>query len=185
MNRSAGGGEDPEVQLAAVLDEAAVDDAIRARRAAREGRDRARELATWVGALRDLVERGADVQVATDADVVVTGRLVVVAVDHIVLRPSAGGLTLVARRATTGVREVTAGGPGGAAAGDRVAPADQALLEVLDRWREDAAPVHLVTRGGASERGQLTTVGEDVVSLATSAGTLHVPADAIVSVTVR
>jgi hypothetical protein len=188
--------EDPDVrtgpdaagavpELSALLDDAAVDAAVRARRVAREGRDRARELATWVGALRDLAERTATVQVHTAADVACTGDLVSVAADHVVLRLHGGGFTVVARAAITGLRVVAPDTPAGAAAGARPAPSDQALLTVLDRWREDGAPVHLVTRGGDGERGRFVTVGEDVISLATSAGTLHVPADAIVSVTVR
>lgn len=179
---AAGGAEH---DLPALLDEAAVDAAIRTRRAAREGRDRARELATWVGALRDLSERSATVQVRTTSDVAPTGDLVSVAADHVVLRLHGGGFTVIARPAITGLRVVAPGTDARAAAGDRAAPSDQALLTVLDRWREDGAPVHLVTRGGDSERGRLVTVGEDVISLATSAGTLHVPADAVVSVTVR
>lgn len=172
----------PDRDLSALLDEAAVDEAIRSRRAAREGRDRARELATWVGTLRDLAERGAAVQVSTVADTAPMGRLVGLAADHLVLQVPGGGFTVVARAHTTAVRETAGGAP---AAGDRTAPTDQALLEVLDRWREDGAPAHLVTRGGATERGRLVTVGEDVLSLATSAGPLHVPVDAVVSVTVR
>ena len=171
-------------ELSALLDEAAVDAAVRARRLAREGRDRARELATWVGTLRDLAERAAVVQIATVADVVVVGRLVGVATDHLVVRVAGGGLSVVARAATTAVRE-SEPGPATAGAGDRPAPTDQALLEVLDRWREDAAPVALVTRSGSTERGRLVTVGEDVLSVATATGTVHVPADAVVSVTVR
>jgi hypothetical protein len=176
---------DAAPELSTLLDDAAVDAAVRSRRAAREGRDRARELATWVGALRDLAERSATVQVHTTSDVAPTGDLVSVAADLVVLRVHGGGVTVVARAAITGLGVVAPGTGARAAAGDRTAPSDQALLTVLDRWREDDAPVHLVTRGGDSERGRLVTVGEDIISLATSAGTLHVPADAIVSVTVR
>ncbi|WP_157041582.1 hypothetical protein [Nitriliruptor alkaliphilus] len=175
-----------QAALSALLDDAAVDAAVRARRIARDGRERARQVATWVGALRDLAEREADVQVHTDADVAVVGRLIGVASDHLLLRLDGGALTVVARPATTGVRETDgAAAATPPAAGDRPAPTDQTLLEVLDRWHEDAATVHLVTRGGATERGRIVAVGEDVISLTTGAGTLHVPADAIVSVSVR
>lgn len=176
-------GDAPE--LAELFDDAALEAAVRARRVAREGRDRARELATWVGALRDLVEREAAVQVATDSDVAVAGRLVGLAADHLLLRVPGGGLTVVARAATTAVRETDPAAGTAPAAGDRPAPTDRALLHVLDRWREDDAVVALVLRGGASERGRLVAVGEDVVSLATSAGVLHVAADAVVTATVR
>jgi hypothetical protein len=175
---------DPTDEVTGLLDEQALDDALRARRATREGRDRARELSTWVGALRDLAERSATVQVFTVAGTEVTGALLAVAVDHLVLRVAGGGLAVVARAAISGVRGAGSG-PSVPAAGDRPAPSDRVLLEVLDRWREDAAPVHLVTRGGDGERGHLVTVGEDVVSLTAAAGTLHVPVEAIVTVTVH
>jgi hypothetical protein len=176
---------DPADEVTGLLDDEALDGAVRARRAVREGRDRARELSTWVGALRDLAERRATVQVRTVAGTDVTGALLAVATDHLVLRVAGGGLTVVARVAISGVREP--GGPGASvpAAGDRPAPSDRALLEVLDRWREDAAPVHLVTWGGDGDRGRLVAVGEDVVSLSAAAGTLHVPVEAIVTVTVH
>jgi hypothetical protein len=178
-------GEPADDDLSDLLDEAALDAAARARRAAREGRDRARELATWVGTLRDLVERAAVVQVRTVTATTPTGTLVGVAADHLVLRLRGGGLAVVARAATTGVQVVDGPARAAPAAGDRRAPTDRALLEVLDRWREDGAEVHLTARGGATERGRIETVGEDVLSLTSSAGTVHLPADAIVSVTVR
>jgi hypothetical protein len=171
-------------ELSTLLDEHALDVAVRARRAAREGRDRARELATWIGALRDLAEERASVQVRTVTESTVTGALLGVAADHVVLRVAGGGLTVVAGAAITGVRVQDRAGAV-PASGDRPAPSGRHLLEVLDRWREDAAPVLLVTRGGDSERGRLVTVGEDLVSLATAAGPLHVPEDAIVAVTVQ
>lgn len=167
--------------LAALLDDVAVADAVRSRRVAREGRDRAREAATWTGTLRDLAERRASVHVRT-ADVTVTGVLLGLADDHLVLRTPDGAIAVVARVATTAVRPLDEPVP---AAGDRPAPSGATLVEVLDRWREDGAPVHLVTRGGDTERGRLLTVGDDVVSLTTTAGVLHVPVDAIVSVAVR
>lgn len=176
-------GADPD--LAALLDDEALAAARRERRAAREGRDRARELATWVGALRDLVEREAAVQVTTDTGVAVAGHLIGLAADHLVLRPPGGGWTVVARAATTAVRETDPAAVSAAAAGDRTAPSDQALLHVLDRWREEAAVVTVVLRGGTTERGRLVVVGEDVISLATTGGVLHVAADAVVAVTVR
>lgn len=173
-----------EAELSALLDEQALADAVHARRAAREGRERARELSTWVGTLRDLAERRATVQVRTETVVTIAGVLLAVAADHLVLGVAGGGLTVVARPAVTGVRVQDPEGRV-AASGDRSAPSDRAMLEVLDRWREDAAPVHLVTRGGDTERGRLVSVGEDVVTVATNAGPSHVPSEAIVAVTVH
>jgi hypothetical protein len=170
-----------ERELAALLDDAAVADAVRVRRAAREGRDRARETATWTGTLRDLAERGAGVRVRT-AEVAVVGVLDGLAEDHLVLRGPDGAIVVVARAATTGVHHLE---DPVAAAGDRRPPSGTTLSEVLDRWREDGAPLHLVTRGGDTERGRLLSVGDDVVSLTTTAGVLHVPIDAIVTVTLR
>jgi hypothetical protein len=184
--RPAGPGRDAaaaagERELAALLDDAAVADAVRVRRAARAGRDRARETATWIGTLRDLAERRAGVRVRT-ADVAVVGVLEGLAEDHLVLRTPDGAIVVVARAATTAVHHLD---DPVAAAGDRRPPSGTTLSEVLDRWREDGAPLHLVTRGGDTERGRLLSVGDDVVSLTTSAGVLHVPVDAIVTVTLR
>lgn len=180
------GGTGPDDEVADLLDTAAVTAAVEARRAAREVTERARELATWDGTVRDLAERTATVTVATIGPGTHRGALVGAAADHLVLRLADGGLTVVVADAVVSLRlapeQPVAHVP---ADGDRPPATASTLLEVLDRWREDGARCHVTTSDGGTERGRLRTVGEDVVSLVGSAGTVHLPAAAIVAVTIR
>lgn len=169
-----------------LLEVAVVDEAIRQRRARRAARDRDRELATWDGTLRDLAERTTTVTLATRAGTSHRGVVVTVATDHLVLRGHDAALTAI-RGATIVSARPDPASPVAATSADgrRPPPSEARFLEVLDRWREDGAPCLAVLASGDTERGELTTVGEDVVSLRTSAGTVHVPASALVIVTVR
>jgi hypothetical protein len=178
------GAGGPGAGIAGLLDAAALAEAVRRRRAERQTRDRSRELATWVGTLRDLAEAAAVVTVTTTAGSAHRGVLVGVAADHLVVQPG-NGVSVVARAAVVTVRPAVVDGSVRPAAGDRDPASAARLLDVLDRWREDAAPCHVTLRDGDVVQGHLGTVGEDVVSVVTGDGAVHLPVDAIVAVTVR
>ncbi|MTV24537.1 hypothetical protein FTX61_03770 [Nitriliruptoraceae bacterium ZYF776] len=177
-------GAAPDTPPTGWFDDAAVDAAIRARRSQHDAALRARESATWTGTLTDLAEARRSCQVRTEAGTAHTGTLDAVADDHLVLR-GAGAVTVLARAAVVAVR-VDASGRDLPATGDRPAPQDRTLDEVLGAWAEDRSPVHAVLRGGDAVLGTLTAVGVDVVSVtADGGGTVHLPLRAIVAVTVR
>ena len=176
-------GSDPVDDL---LEAAAVDDAIRRRRAERDVRDRSRELATWSGTLRDLAERAVPVTVTTSAASTHRGVVLVVAADHVVIRAGDGALAAVATAVVVAVRADPSSVPGRGVADGRRSPASEArLVEVLDRWREDVAECVVLLTSGDRELGRLGAVGTDVVTVRTSAGTVHVPLAAVAAVTVR
>lgn len=123
-------------------------------------RQQATEEATFTGLLRDLAERRAEVVVTTTSSRH-PGQLVGVGHDFCVV--AAGhGTTLVALAAVAAVATPTASVP---AAGDRSAPLDQRLVDVLGDLAAERSPVRLQLRGGQLLSGDLISVGTDVISL--------------------
>ena len=81
-----------------------MEDAVRARARERSLRQQATEEATLGGALVDLAEEKAEIMVRMRSGRVAQGRVVVVGTDFVVLRSSAGGDTVLALGAVSGIR---------------------------------------------------------------------------------
>jgi hypothetical protein len=153
---------DPYVALA---DEAVHRAAVASRREERDRRDRASELATWLGALRDLAERDVEVSVGCAAGRGHRGRLVAVGPDHLGLRLPTGALVLVALDTVRSVRPEP-GHRGGAAMGDREPPADRTLAEVLQDLADRDGTAAIALRDVADPlQGTVLGLGEDVMTL--------------------
>jgi hypothetical protein len=176
---------DPFVDLA---DEAAHEEAVRARARERALRDRAAELASWVGTLRDLAEREVGVVVLGRSGRAHRGVLVAVAEDYVAMRLPAGQVVALAAGAVTSVRPE----PGLATApamGDRERAQDRTLLELIDRAAQERRRVALAAEGaGDLLQGTLAGVGEDVVSVRLDSherGMVYLRLDAILEVVVE
>lgn len=174
-------GRDAYVELA---DEAAYGAAVRSRTEARERRERASELATWRGTMRDLAEQRAVVVAWTAAGRRHHGTLIAAAVDHVALELSSGARVLIRLDA---LRQVTPQ-PGRTASppsGDRDGAQDRVLIEVLERCFEERCAVVVCARDVREPvRGRVVGLGEDVVTLAVEgrSATTLLPVDAIVEV---
>ena len=174
-------GRDAYVEFA---DEAAYGAAVRSRGEARERRERASELATWRGTLRDLAEQRAVVVARTAAGRRHQGMLLAAAVDHVAMALGSGAWVLIRLDA---LRQVTPQ-PGRTAsppAGDREAAQDRVLVEVLERCLEDRCAVVVCAQDVPEPvRGRVVGLGEDVVTLAVEGrhATTLLPVDAIVEV---
>jgi hypothetical protein len=170
---------DPFVDLA---DEAAHEAAVRARAEQRDREERAAELATWIGTLRDLAERRLPVSVRARSGRVHRGALVGLGADHLVLRLQAGSVALIALEATRTVRPEP-GQPAPPAMGDRDTAQDRTLAEALARSVDDRRPVVLVLRDVEDPlQGEVIGLGEDVVTLrlgGVDRGTVYLPLDAV------
>jgi hypothetical protein len=170
---------DPYLDLA---DDAAHAAAVRARSEQRRREERAAEVATWVGTLRDLAERRAAVVVRGRAGRVHRGALVAVGLDHVALRLAAGSLVLLALDAVRAVRPEP-GQPAPPAMGDRDAAQDRTLPEVLHRLVEERRTVVVVLRDVPDPlRGEVVGFGEDVVTLTlrdASPATVYLPLAAV------
>lgn len=152
---------DPLVDL---LDEARAGDTGTARARERWLQRQAEEGATLAGTLLDLAERGSAVAVRTTAGRVTYGAVVAVGTDFVVVRgedrrDSCVRLAAVATvRPQVGERHVSA-------TGDRPAPLDLFLVEVLAGLAPGRPRVVLVTTGGELLAGELRAVGADLVTL--------------------
>jgi hypothetical protein len=170
---------DPYVDLA---DDASHDAAVRARAEERDRRDRASELATWVGTLRDLAERRAVVSVRARSGRLHRGGLVGVGLDHVVLELPVGSLLLLALEAVRTVRPEP-GEPAPPAMGDRDSAQDRTLAEALARLVEERRAVALMIRDVAEPlHGRIVGFGEDVVTLrliGADRGTVYLPLAAV------
>ena len=174
---------DPYVELG---DEGRTAEAVRERLVERELRQRASESATFAGTLRDLAEAATAVTLRVATGRSYQGALVAVAIDHVVLRSDAGASVHVAVDQVTAVQPGP-GYPPAVATGERESAAGRTLDEVLFDALEERPTVALVTQGdGASHRGRLLAVGEDVLTLqATDAGMLrYVPTHSVSEVVI-
>jgi hypothetical protein len=168
-------GAQPDDAYVGLRDDAVLERAVEERVTGREHRDRALELATWTGTLRDLAERGTSVVVALEDGLAHRGRLLAVGVDHVALALDAGGVGLLALDAVRSVRPEPGTAAGGAM-GDRARSQDRTLIEAVDRHRCEHPELVLGVRGAVHPiRGSVVGLGEDVLSLRVSdaAGGAH------------
>jgi hypothetical protein len=176
---------DPYVDLA---DEAAHEEAVRARAAERALRERATETASWVGTLRDLAERQIGVVLHGRSGRGHRGVLIAVAEDYVAMRLPGGQTVALAREAVTSVRPEP-GLPATPATGDRDRAQDRTLLELIDRAAEERRRVAIAAEGVTDVlQGTLVGVGEDVISLRLDSherGMIYVRADAVLEVVVE
>ena len=151
-------------------DAARVDEEIAARGERRSRLARAREVATWIGTLRDLAEHRQPAIVTLAGGRSYRGALVAVGRDHVAVRSSGGQLALLRTSAIRSLRPE----PGSAAAiatGDRERSEGRTLVEVIERLVEDRARVVLGLQGvDELLPGVLLGLGEDVISLRAEPG---------------
>ena len=156
-----GGTGDLDRSLERWAAEALVDDAARRRTRERWLRIQAEEDASFAGTLVDLAEHGrpAVLDVAGEK---LRGRLVGVGADFVAVRTDRRQDALIPFDAIEAVRPE----PGAAdVRGDRSATVDVALHSVLGPVAADRPDVLVRTRHGVALRGQLRTVGTDVLRL--------------------
>lgn len=188
MSGDAGHGWRPPADdpFVALTDEGRLSDAIRERSEERELLRQHSEFATFAGTMRDLAEAAREVTVRSGSGHSYQGVLLAVAVDHLVVRVGSTRTVHVAVDQVTAVQlDPTA--TRSVAAGDRDAAQDRTIDEVLASSVEDRPTVVIVTRGdGEPHRGQLVSVGEDVVTLwVEGAGARHLPTAALSEVVVE
>jgi hypothetical protein len=166
---------DPLVEL---VDEARQHAAARARQEERDRRERAAELATWIGTLRDLAERRLQVAVTSGSGRLHRGSLIAVGIDHVAIRQAAGSVVLVALAAIRMLRPEP-GVPGIAATGDREHAQDRTLMEALSRIAEERGEVAIYLADLADGlQGEVLGFGEDVLTLRLAGrdrGTVYIP----------
>lgn len=160
---------------------------MRSRSESRDRLERAAEMATWIGTLNDLWERGAPVTVITGSGRTLRGRLDAVGLDHLALLTGDASVVYLALSAVRMLRP----GPqenAGPAMGDRSRRASQTLTEVLERISEARTPVVVALTDLPDRlRGHVVGLGEDVLSLrlsATSRNVVYVPIVAVEQVAV-
>jgi hypothetical protein len=151
---------DPLLEL---LDEARAGDASAARVRERWLRRQAEDGATLAGTLLDLAERGAPVSVRTTTGRTSHGAIAAVGTDFVVLQSEEGRDTCLRLQAVAAVRPAV-GERHAVATGDRLAPLDLLLVEVLAGLAPDR-PRLVVLAGGDLVAGELRAVGVDVVTL--------------------
>lgn len=169
---------DPLLDLA---DDAAQQLAVHGRQEERDRRERAADLATWIGTLRDIAERRLLVAVTSGSGRVHRGSLIAVGVDHIAIRQTAGSMVLVALAAIRMVRPQP--GAGVTATGDREHAQDRTLPEALSRIAEERREVaiHLADVEDGLQ-GKVLGFGEDVVTLrlmGPARGVVYIPIGAV------
>jgi hypothetical protein len=152
--------------------EGRVGEAAEARSRERWLRHQAAEMATMVGTLVDLAEQRVAVAIVVGSRTV-SGRLIGVGRDGVVLAEPSGAATVVAL-ARVGVVRVTGRRPGtGGASGERRAAGPWGVIDALAALAEDRSPVRLGLVGGETLTGVLLTVGTDVMTVQLPAGGLH------------
>lgn len=152
-------------ELVAFTDAAGHARAVEARARRRDRLAAAAETASWLGTLRDLAERRARVSITTRSRRVVTGWLTGLSTDRLVLVLATGD-RLHVRLAAVRIVRPEPGPPAPVAMGDRAAPAEVTLEDVLDAAAEAGVPVVLhVCDVTDPLRGVLVGLGDDVASL--------------------
>lgn len=142
--------------------------AARSRAHERSLRDQAASEATVAGALVDLAEAGAKVSMSVGG-ARLTGTLEAVGMDFCVLL-TAGRRPVLAR--LDRVSAIWPGAPtaGPTVAGSRIPSLRLSMAAAFSLLAEERAPVTLVVAGGHRISGDLTSVGEDVLTLAERGG---------------
>jgi hypothetical protein len=154
-------GPDPFAGLLHAIAQDRVRDAASARSRTHWLVRQAEEEGTLTGVLADLAERAEPVICTTRAGRRHIGLVHALGADFLALRGSAGSTVLVTLEAVALLRT----SPGaGAVAGDRAVRVERRLVDVLHDLAADRADV-VVGTGGAEVRGELRTVGRDVVTL--------------------
>lgn len=170
---------DPFVELG---DDERIRAAIEARQEGRQRRERAADVATWTGTLRDLAEQGVGVVVRLAADRIHRGVLVAVGRDHVALRLASGATVLIMGDTIRSVR-TEPGRPAPVAMGDRGTSQDRTLVEALERIAEQSTEVVLVLRDTEDPINvRMVGLGEDVLTVRTTggdAGAIYVPTTAL------
>lgn len=152
-------------EFVALTDAVGHAEAVEARARRHERLAAAAEVASWLGTLRDLAEQGARVAVTTRGRRVVAGWLVGLSTDRLVLA-TATGETCHVRVAAVRMVRPEPGPPAPVATGDRAAPAEVTVEDVLDAAAEAGDDVVLHVRDVADPvRGALVGLGEDVATL--------------------
>jgi hypothetical protein len=156
-----GDGVDPFTELLAAVAEDRVREAAAARWRTRWLVQQAEEEGTLVGVLADLAEHAQTVVCVTTAGRRHVGQLHALGADFVALRGALGNTLFVALAALGHVRTQ----PGaGVVSGDRPVRLERRLAEVLAELSADRPDV-VVGTGVAEVRGELRTVGRDVVML--------------------
>jgi hypothetical protein len=174
-----------DASLLRLRDDLAVEGAAVRRQTARDLRDRAAELATWTGTLRDLAERGDAVVLHLEGGATRRGWLRAIGLDHLAITTEVGGTALVALASVRAVRPEP-GVIASAATGDRAGSQDRTLLEAIQAFVLVGDPLVVGVRDVAVPlQGRLLGLGEDVLTLRVAtdpggvAGTVYVPEGAI------
>jgi hypothetical protein len=151
--------------LVGLTDDERLAAAIQERAQVRDLTQRATELATLAGTLRDLAERRAGVSLLTVSGRTHRGSLLAVSVDHVVLATASGQQVLV-RVDAIAVTRPDPDSRAPLAQGDREPATDQLLAERASLWVEDR-PVLAVSVRGVPDllRGRLLAVAEDLLTL--------------------
>ncbi|MCB1003576.1 MAG: hypothetical protein KDB35_05260 [Acidimicrobiales bacterium] len=122
--------------------------------------------ATFAGVLVELAERGRRVSLTTVSGQRLTGWLLAVGTDVVVLEDPTGTRSLVALRAVSAAGEVDPHGAGERLTGTAAATADTTLSEVLAELATERPEVSMSFGAqGAHLRGRLVSVGRDTAAL--------------------
>ena len=159
-------GADPFVDL---LDAARAEALIATRSRERWMRQQAEEEATLAGTLLDLAEQAGPVGLRTTAGRPVTATVVAVGRDFAAVRTEAGRAGCLALAALTRVRP--GAGRRSPASGDRPAPLDLSLAELLARAVVDRPSVSLVAGGDPDPLvGELRAVSAELITVVPDGG---------------
>ncbi len=174
--------QDPYLALG---DRARQEAEIAARAERRDRLERASEVATWRGTLRDLAERQPLVGLRLAGGSTRRGCLVALGADHVGVRAAGGQLVLVRLDAIHALRQEP-GSPTHVATGDRDRIAGRHLIAVLAELVEERDRVALAGDGWEEPlSGALIGVGEDVLTLrleGAEQGTIYLPLTAVTEV---
>lgn len=152
-------------EYVALTDAAGHAEAVAARARRHERLAAAAGTASWLGTLRDLAERGVRVAVGTRSARTVSGWLIGLSTDHLVLALPADERLHLRLAAVRFVRPEP-GPVAPAAMGDRAAPAEITVEDVLDAAAERGDPVVLHLRDVEDPvRGSLLGLGDDVATV--------------------
>lgn len=161
------GGRSIDAELRELADEARAAEAAAARRRERWLLQQAGEEGTFSGVLLDLGERDQVLAVATRTGRAVRGVVRTVGEDFVGLRAPGGEGIIVPLAAITCIRPEP-GTP--ATLGDRLVQVDATLGAVLHHLAAERPWVTLHTISGEGLSGELRSVGQDLLVLATTAG---------------
>jgi hypothetical protein len=170
--------DDPLQGLNTWVAEGLVDAAANERARQRWLERQATEDATLLGVLIDLAERGRPVAVRSGGGRTARGRVFALGADFVAVREERLGDVLIPTRAIATVRAAPGDAP---TVGDRAASLVVVLAEALLELAADR-PTVLLSAANEEQRGELRSVGRDVLALMIEGErreTIHVAIDAI------